>query len=393
LKVRAGEAKTARVLEIFDGERFRSASGLVALTGVPMQEPGAVLEILGTVETPPELEGFDYQAYLASLGVRQVLRPNEVRIIAAPRGILPSVRRELSDRMERLASNETNLALTRGFVLGDRSGVTRVLQDAFKRTGTVHLLAISGLHVALIASLFYLTLRFLRLKKRLCLVVAGLLLFFYLGVVGPRPSLLRATILSCAFLVSTVLERRHSFMNGLGLAALISLLANPAWLFNVGFQLSYAAAFGIVYLLPVVNRPGLRRHRLHRWIVIPLWVSFSAQAFTAPIVMDSFGRLPLLAVPANVVLIPLLWLVLAELEVALILSFLWFPLALPFAAIANLALEGLVYVVNFLNGISFASIQVKSLPPIWIVLVYAILLSIPALHRTIFPLDRIANSR
>jgi competence protein ComEC len=393
LNVRAGEAKTARALEVFDGERFRSTSGLVALTGVPVQEPGSVLEILGTVETPPELEGFDYPAYLASLGVRQVLRPKEVRVIAVPRGLLPSARRELNDRMERLASSETNLALMRGFVLGDRTRVSRALQNAFKRTGTVHLLAISGLHVALIASLFYLTLRFLRLRKRLCLVIAGLLLFAYLGVVGPRPSLLRATILSGAFLVSTVLERRHNFMNGLGLAAFISLLANPAWLFNVGFQLSYAAAFGIVHLLPAVNRSRWRRRRLHRWIIVPLWVSFSALAFTAPIVINSFGRLPLLAVPANVVLVPLLWLVLAELEVALILSFLWFPLALPFGAIANVGLEGIVHVVNFLNGIPFASIQVQSLPLIGILLVYAILLLIPALHRTIFPLDRIANSR
>ena len=124
------------------------------------------------------------------------------------------------------------------FILGDRSGLSKEVYSVFKYTGTVHILAISGLHIGIIIFLL------------LVLRESGLFLLFYSFVTGLRPSVIRAVIMGTTFLLSFLVKKEYHVYNSLGLAAIIILAIWPWQVFDVGFQLSFLSVLSIIFLSP-----------------------------------------------------------------------------------------------------------------------------------------------
>ncbi len=146
-------------------------------------------------------------------------------------------------------------AVLKAVLLGDRSALDSETIENFRQSGLYHLLVISGLHVGLLALLLALVLRRLPLGEtaRAALLVA--LLFGYLSLVELRAPTLRATLMISLYLLARFFYRRHALLNAVGLAALLLLLARPPWLFESGFQLSFAAALLIAGLaVPILER-------------------------------------------------------------------------------------------------------------------------------------------
>jgi competence protein ComEC len=203
-------------------------------------------------------------------------------------------------------------AFLSAILLGDRSELPKHLQTAFKNSGVYHILAISGLHVGIIALIIIYLLRLLRAGRGFSYIVTILFLISFALLTLSRPSVLRAVVMACVFLIGMLLGRKVDVYNSLGIAGLFILIRNPKDLFNVGFQLSFLAVFFIVYLVPRFMKT-LRQDtnpRIRKYIYMPLAVSISAWLGTAPLILYYFRIITPIAIIANSFIIPLLFILL-----------------------------------------------------------------------------------
>jgi competence protein ComEC len=239
---------------------------------------------------------FDYGAHLAREGVRVVATARGESIATLDDPLPPwsvRVRRAATAAMER-ALPPASAALLAGLLLGDRSHLPRDLDDAFRRAGVYHVLAVSGFNVALLAASVWAFCRLLRISRRAAAAAAIVVVIGFAFVVGPSPSVLRAVVMAVLILVAFLLDRDASVTNSLALAFLAILAARPADLFDPGFQLSFAATLGIV-VAP-----------LPRGLVLgTLGVSAAAQAAVLPVTLAHFNQLSTIGVIANLGVVPL----------------------------------------------------------------------------------------
>jgi len=193
----------------------------------------------------------------------------------------------------------TDRALLAGFLLGDTRGVPGELTAQFRAAGLTHLVAVSGENVAFVLALFAPLLRRLGLRGR---VVGALVILGCFGTMTRwEPSVLRAIAMALVALVAGYLGRPTVGLRVLVLAATGLLLADPFLIHQVGFLLSCAASLGIA----VLARPIAARIRGPAWMCEVLGVTAAAQLGVAPVLIPVFGSMPLVALPANLVAVPL----------------------------------------------------------------------------------------
>ncbi|HUG37677.1 MAG TPA: DNA internalization-related competence protein ComEC/Rec2 [Candidatus Limnocylindrales bacterium] len=199
---------------------------------------------------------------------------------------------------------EGSATLLGGLLLGERVGLPRETDEAFRRAGVYHVLAVSGFNVALLASTVFVTLALLGVPRRGAAAVAAVVLIAFALVVGGQPSVLRATIMGLLLLAGVMLDRESELMNALAWAALLVLTWRPGDLWDPGFQLSFAATAGIIYLAPgAIAR--LAGWGCPRGVATALAVSAGAQCAVTPFMLAHFNQLSLIGVAANLAVVPL----------------------------------------------------------------------------------------
>ena len=217
------------------------------------------------------------------------------------------------------------LRLARALLLGDGAALPPEQREAMRRVGLAHLVAVSGLNVGMVASVFLLVLLRAPRGLRLAGTLAGVLAYSLL--VGPLPSLLRAVLMAAAVLGALLLRRLPAALNGLAVSCLLLVLLDPSWVDDLGFQLSVAATAGLLALAAPL------RERFCRLGVFaaPLAVTLAAQLATLPWALASFGRVSPLSPLANLIAVP--WS-----AVALVVTLLWALLRLAIGAHADVLL-------------------------------------------------------
>ncbi|GJM24900.1 MAG: hypothetical protein DHS20C16_13150 [Phycisphaerae bacterium] len=231
-------------------------------------------------------------------------------------------------------------------VLGHRGAVNERTERLFLETGCAHYLAVSGIHIAMLASIVWFPARLFGANRRLAAALMIVAVIVYVIVADARPSMLRAAVMACTLSVSILLRRRASTINSLSVAVILLLSINPLSLFDVGFQLSFVAVTGIVLLTPVMTSQASRlfasqnvsvsenaapqdpseliitqRSYLH-WIrqvlhpvMLLVFVSIAAWISTLPIVAIHFARLAPLGWLGSILSFPIVF-------VVMVLSFL-----------------------------------------------------------------------
>ena len=205
---------------------------------------------------------------------------------------------------------ETGLLL--GLLAGDRSGIPEALRNDFQRSGLVHVLAISGFHVVLLAGMLMVFLKATRLPHKAASIIAICLLGVYVPVTGGSPAVIRAVLMFAVPQLGTLLQRPANTLNSLGVALLCILLHSPAELWNTGFQLSAAATAGILVgnsYNPLRNLPEfLKRSKiwnaLESLAIAPTYVTLCATLATAPFLIHHFKTLSPMAWLGNIVVVP-----------------------------------------------------------------------------------------
>lgn len=281
---------------------------------------GNEIRIRGRLEPVPGPRNpgdFDYGRYLALneiFGVISVGDSSRVDVLPSARGrtlasLLGSAQKGVYQVLDRFHPPE-QASFLKGVVFGYRGDISLDIKQSFIDTGTIHILAVSGSNVVVVALIFFSLGGLFRLSKRWVVAVTILGLLCYMFITGLSPSVIRATIMGIAILLGTLFERRTDIYNSLAAAALLMLLWDPKYLFDVGFQLSFAAVISIVYFYPklesLIRRIPERFEEIKAidYVLKLFAVSFAAQLGTLPFTAYYFGRVSVVSLLANLVVVP-----------------------------------------------------------------------------------------
>ncbi len=298
------------------GGEWRPAAGTVLATTRPFPEYayGDRLELTARLETPPTFEGFDYREYLARRGVGWLALYPEVQRLGTGEGdplsgAIIAARSRLGAALSG-ALPEPEAALARGMLLGQRAAIPRGLTDDFNRAGISHLIAISGSNVSLVAALAVALLRPLA-GRRPAVLAAMACVFAFVLLVGASPPVLRAGVMGVVMLGAILAGRPGSGLTALAFAAAGLTALQPLAILDVAFQLSFAATAGLIVLAPLISRgihPVFERFlppSLALGLSESIAITAAAGIAVFPITAANFERVSLVAIPANIVAVPL----------------------------------------------------------------------------------------
>lgn len=198
--------------------------------------------------------GFDWRKYLAEKGVYVCMNASAVRRHGSASGspiyrLFYSLKKKIRRSFSESGLRDQEESFLRAIILGERRGVGEEFKEALRRTNTMHILAISGLHVGIIAGAMYFFLsRLLFVPQGISSLATIVILFGYALLTGMRPPVFRASIMCTAFLIAPLLRRRSDSVNSLALAAIVILFIRPGELFTAGFQLSFMVVLSILLL-------------------------------------------------------------------------------------------------------------------------------------------------
>jgi len=306
--------------------------------------------------SPPANPGeFDFKRFLAfrNISHQQFVSSSQIKLVghADHRGVLfysQKVREWASAEIQQFISGSQNQAIARALVLGVTEGIDNDLQGAYAASGAMHILSVSGLHVGIIYGiiLFLLTPLSHHSSSRWLVALLGLIcLWAYAFITGLSPSVLRAVTMFSFIAVAKPFAKDTNIYNTLAASAFLLLLYDPYLIMSVGFQLSYLAVVGIVYL----QRPLYLLWEPASLFWDKVWqvtcVSLAAQLATFPLGLFYFHQFPVYFLFSNLVVIPLSVIVLVTGVLLLVVS--------PMAWLAGLVGILLQFTISFLNGIVF----------------------------------------
>lgn len=322
-------------------------------------EYGDVLKIKGRLEKPigqKNFGEFDYELYLAREKVFTYLniwQEKDIQKIGEnDSNFLVSFSLSARDKIKEITKQTLpppyNYLLV-GMLLGEKSFIPSHLKEIFTEAGIMHILAVSGLHVGIIAMALLALLSMLKLPKKFKLFILILILITYASITGFRPSVLRATIMFLLLIGGKLINRSRNLNISLFFAAFLILLLNPLILYDAGFLLSFIVTFFIINLSPILQ--GLLS-KIVVWIKNPLAVSTAAWVGIFPLSAYFFTKVSIISIVSNIFIIPLT-------GIAVILGFITF-----FIGLMSISLAGLFANLNYLvlNLITLIAKSFSSLP-------------------------------
>ncbi|CAM4314809.1 ComEC/Rec2 family competence protein [Flavobacterium terrigena] len=338
-------------------------------------------------ETPKLLQNsfnphqFDYSKYLQNQNVFHEVKLKETDFIEVSADqnfyhYINLIKSKLLKSYQIDSFKSDNYNLLMALLFGEKTELSKELSNSYTQAGIIHILAISGLHIALIYGIvLWLTKPLQRWKKgKVYIFLISLsVLWFYAVLAGFSASIVRAAVMFSIIAFAKILNRQSNIYNSLALSAMFLLLYNPNYLFDVGFQLSFAAVLSIVVFQPFVRKYSYSKYYVLRETKSLLLISLVAQIGVLPLTLYYFGQFPLLFLVANLIAIPLSSVILI-LGLALIpFNFLLPKVAVYLSVFVNMLID---WMNNFTAWIvQFESFIVKNIAfhEVLVVLLYGII--------------------
>ena len=343
-------------------------------------EYGDKVRVKGIMETPENFmtasgKEFNYQRYLSNQDIYFIVKNANIEILSSGHGnILKSflfkIRNHFIQNIQKLIfPPESDLA--GGLILGERGGFDSVMRDEFINTGTIHIIALSGYNVTIVAESVMKILG-LFLSQTLSLVFGIFIIILFVIMAGSSATAIRAGVMATIALFARLTGRTYDAGRALVIAGLIMIAYDPRVLTDISFQLSFIATFGVLYVTPkVIGWVNILPARFgFREIVA---TTISATIAVLPLLLYSTGILSLVSLPANILILPLIPVTMLASFLVGIFSFISSVIALPFAYIAHLFLKYILAVIHFFASVPFASVTIQSFPIILTILLYILI--------------------
>ncbi|MDP2913253.1 MAG: DNA internalization-related competence protein ComEC/Rec2 [Candidatus Omnitrophota bacterium] len=360
----------------------------------PSLEFGDEVILQGTLSKITGLKNpgtFDYPKYLAIRDIYSVLKVRDFDVVkklgAGSKLHIKSwaykLRRFIREACDKHLEG-TNASFMKAILIGDRIGLPDDIKDSFVKTGTVHIIAISGLNVGMIAAVIMFFLAMARIPRKADLVFVSLFMIVYCFTAGASPPIVRAVIIFIIITAGYLIDRTSDMLNSLSLAAVLILLYNPKELFDPSFQLSFASVAGIIIFTPRLEnilgankaRAGLFFGKFYSYCLKGVSVSAAACLVIWPIVAAYFNIVSVISVAANLIVVPILFILTAAAFPFIAASLLPGPSATIVAAGISIVEQFLFTVNGYLARAPMAYFRTAAPSGEFLVLYYAFLAAV-----------------
>jgi competence protein ComEC len=350
---------------------------------------GDRLRVSGFLQTPVQFPDFSYRDYLKRKGMYSTVYYPKTELLASETGgpirdAIFALKDRARDLIARLMP-DPEASLLQGILLGIQSGIPRGLYEDYNTTGTSHILVVSGFNITIVSGVFVLVFSHLLGRRRACwFAFAGIV--FYVLLVGADPAVVRAGIMGALFVTAIYLGRRSTAYVSLLAVAVVLTALNPQALWDISFQLSFAATLSLILFSPVLERlvgTGLQRvaspdraqqavNALREGFIATL----AALVLTIPLVVVHFGRLSLVAPLANLLILAVQQPIMILGGIATLIGLVpaLEPVAQVVAWIPWLFLNYTTAVVRWMASWPFASLAVSRASAGWFLLGYGFIL-------------------
>jgi len=315
---------------------------------------------------------FDYVNYLRKDGIFYLASYPEIEIISRGNGskirsALFSVKEKLLEKMN-LAIAPPESLLMGGLILGERSAFNQGLRQAMVNTGTIHIVALSGYNVTIVAE--WLMKLFFFLPRNLGIGAGIFVILLFVLMTGGTSTAVRAGIMATLALIARATGRSYDMGRALLLAGIFMILLNPFVLvYDVSFQLSFIATVAVIFFAPKVEKYFL-------WITDKfklrdiISVTVAVYIFVLPFILYKMGNLSLVALPANILILAFIPFTMGLGFFTSFLGLLWYPLSVPLGFISYLFLKYELAVISFFSQLPFAAFTIPNFPLVLTLLIY-----------------------
>ncbi len=375
LEVKIEKIKSINYSEKTYSENFGKT--LVTTRKYPEYKYGDKLIIQGELKTPDILEGFNYQNYLAKDGIFSVIDFPEIKLISSDNGSdfykkIFYFKNKLKESLNR-AIPRPESAILEALLFGEEQNFLKELKERFNITGTRHLAAVSGMNITIISAILINILLALGFWRNQAFYFSIIILIGYILMIGAPASGVRAGIMAILFLIAQHFGRLFSASRSIVFAATTMLAFNPLLLrLDVGFQLSFLAMIGLIYLQPIL-KDLLKKIPENFQLRNTLSATLSAQIFVFPILVYNFGQISIISPIANILILPFVAFV-------TILGFVFSFVGIFFQSLGKilswpvyLMINYIIKVIDFFSKISWASLTLKNISWLWLLTFYLLL--------------------
>lgn len=348
--------------------------------------PGDFVWIAGNptpVPPPSNPQEFDYHRFLANQQIyhthfvdRHVVKLGKENHAPINNWML-NLRSLLQGQMDKYITTSHSNQIAKALLIGQNKYLDKEVSEAYVTAGTMHVLAVSGLHVGIVYGFFFFFMKPYQLsgqKRVLYLSLIICIIWLYALITGLAPSVLRAASMFTLLAMAQMKSRNPSIYNSLALSALILMVFDPYIIFSVGFQLSYTAVFGIVLLQPQLSQRWRPRWKIANYLWELTTVSIAAQLATFPISVHYFHVFPTYFLFSNLAAIPGAFLIMSFGIPFMLLSFL-----APIGSLLGKAVDLLISIENrvifFFQKLPFARIEYIDLSFWEMILIWALIIS------------------
>lgn len=312
------------------------------------------------IEPPYNPGEFDYKSYLKAKKIyfQLFLETAEVQIIARNAGnpiisYALSLRKRLVEKFIQFIPDSEASSLASTLILGYRTDLNKDLIEAYSKTGTMHVLSVSGMHVGIVFLVLSFLLKAMNKNKKLMMIRAIIIIgviWFYSLLTGFSPSVCRSALMLSFVVLGKAINKNQNTYNLMAISAFFLLLYDPFYLFDVGFQLSYLAVAGLVYFHPLIYNAFYIKNKILDYIWSYSALSLSAQLATFPMSVYYFHQFPMYFLLSNLLIV---------FPVAIIMYAGIAFLMIPLTTINQLLGTFLNWLINFTNNILY---KIEKLP-------------------------------
>lgn len=364
---------------------------LVTMAKYPSYHYGDLVEFKGNLKSPGEFDNFSYKNYLARYDIYSIMDYPQTRLLGNHQGSevyawILSIKHLFQENINKVVP-EPHSSFLSGLLLGAKKQIPQSLLADFNKTGTTHIVAVSGYNITIIAFLMTSFLLLIGASRYWAFWFSIIGVLFFTVITGASASVARASIMGILILVAGRLGRLSRATNGLIFSGIVMLLGNPKLLrFDVGFQLSFLATIGLIFFSDIIkNWLGMLVTRLnffsaglndpeYKFAIIKdtLSATLAAQIFALPIIAYNFGQISLISPLANILILPAIPITMLVGFIGGIMGFIWLLPAKLIGYLAWVLLSYEIKVVEILGLIPLSSITVKKFSWVWVLGYYVI---------------------
>ncbi|MEA2097538.1 MAG: ComEC/Rec2 family competence protein [Patescibacteria group bacterium] len=342
----------------------------------PEYDLGDIIEVDGKVKIPEDFEGFEYRNYLLAREIYYVMYYSDITLERENEsGFYAQVSklRKQSDNLIKKIFFQPQAGIISAMTLAIKSDINEEVLETFNKTGTRHIIAISGMHMAIVGLALMYILLAIGLNRNHAFYFALLGIIFFVILVGFPSSAVRAMIMASLALLAERIGRLKNAGNAIVFAGVLMLLFSPNLLrYDTGFQLSFAAVLGIIYIFPKFDL-YFKKYSDRLKIKTMFLITISAQIATLPIIISNFGNFSLLSVFANILILPFVPIVMLGGLLLIVVGFANLSVAQILAWPIHFILFYQVEVIKIFASFDFGYLSFENLS-IWFIVIYYLIL-------------------